>query len=315
MSVFVELPRSAYPGDALDRFTAIRDFKLDNARAMMWLSQLAYETAHESKVDDILRGWHLTKLGFASNDRLTGLPPHSACVVVAEGHGATFVTFAGSDPGKPEDWVTDFEATPAPDSLHRGFKEAVETVWPTIRTAIAHRTAPAQPLFFTGHSLGGALAILAASRAPLEPNVQKVAAYTFGSPRTGGEAFFNDYSPRLGDFTFRLIHGADIVPTVPLTLFGVYRHVGKSVQCGSGELFDGVVPMGRDGNKPDLLESAAQSGFSDIEALAAFQLLHDIGPGLRNQLAGFLPRMVRDHVPQSYFRALSINVPAFGLSD
>lgn len=315
MSAFVELPRSAFPDDALDVFAATRDFRLDNARAMMWLSQLAYETAHESKVDDILRGWHLTKLGFASNDRLTGLPPHSACVVVAEGHGATFVTFAGSDPGKPEDWVTDFDAMPAPDSLHRGFKEAVETVWPTIRTAIANRTAPAQPLFFTGHSLGGALAILAASRAPLEPNVKEVAAYTFGSPRTGGEAFFDDYSPRLGDFTFRFIHGTDIVPTVPPTLLGFYRHVGKSVQCDSGGRFDGVVPMDRDANKPDLRESAMQSGFADLEALAALQFPHAIGPGLRDRLAGLLPRMVRDHVPQSYFRALSINVPAFGLSD
>src|ERR1700726_533562 len=129
MSGFVTLDRSQYPDNALDAFEATAQFKLDNARAMMWLSQLAYETASESKVDDILLAMHLTKLGFVSNDRLTGLPPHSACVVVAEGHGATFVTFAGSDPGKPEDWVTDFEAMLAPDSLHSGFKDAVETVW------------------------------------------------------------------------------------------------------------------------------------------------------------------------------------------
>src|ERR1700748_2945480 len=103
MSIFVELPRNAYPDNALDGFTAIRDFKLDNARAMMWLSQLAYETAHQDKVDDILKAWKLSKLGFVTNNALTGLAPHSACVVVAEGHGATFVTFSGSDPAKPED--------------------------------------------------------------------------------------------------------------------------------------------------------------------------------------------------------------------
>jgi triacylglycerol lipase len=315
MSVFVELPRSAYPDNALDGFTATSEFKLDNARAMMWLSQLAYETARESKVDDILKAWHLTKLGFAGNDSLTGLPPHSACVVVAEGHGATFVSFAGSDPGKPEDWVTDFEAMPSPDDLHSGFAKAVETVWPMIRTAIANRTAPGQPLFFTGHSLGGALAILAASRAPLEPNVQQAVVYTFGSPRTGGETFFNDYTPRLGNSTFRFIHGTDIVPTVPLTLLHVYRHVGQAVQCRSGEFFDGVAPLARDGNKPVILESAEQSGFTDFGALAALQFVHGIGPGLRNELAGFLPRMVRDHVPQNYFRALSITIPASGLID
>jgi hypothetical protein len=318
MSVFVELPRSAYSKDALDGFTATSQFdrvNFDTARAMMWLSQLAYETAHESKVDDIFKAWDLTKLGFVSNDRLTGLPPHSACVVVAEGRGATFVTFAGSDPGKPEDWVTDFEAMPLPDGLHSGFEKAVETVWPAIQTAIANRTAPTQPLFFTGHSLGGALAILAASRAPREPNVKQVVVYTFGSPRSGGDKFFNKYTPQLADFTFRFVHGTDIVPTVPPTQLHDYRHVGQAVQCRSGGLFDGVVPMARNENDPDILESARQAVSADFRALKVLQFVHSIGPGLRNQLTAVLPRMVRDHVPQSYFRALSITLPEFGLID
>ena len=204
---------------------------------------------------------------------------------------------------------------PSPDDLHSGFAKAVDMVWPKIQTALGKRAAPAQPLFFTGHSLGGALAILAASRALLESHVQQVVIYTFGSPRTGGEIFFNDYTPRLGDTTFRLIHGTDIVPTVPLTLLHVYRHVGQAVQCASGGLFDWVAPMAREGNKPVILESAEQSGFADLGALAALPLVDGIGPGLRNQLEGFLPRMIRDHVPQNYFRALSINLPAFGLID
>jgi predicted lipase len=277
MSRFVELPQDAYPATALDDFAATApDFKLDNAKAMMWLSQLAYETASESKVDNILAALKLTKLGFIRNDSLTGLPPHSACAVIAEGHGATFVTFAGSDPGKPQDWITDFEAMPSPDDLHSGFKKAVETVWPAIQTALAKRAAPAQPLFFTGHSLGGALAILAASRAPLEPNVKKVVVYTFGSPRTGGDEFFVDYTKRLGDSTFRLIHGTDIVPTVPLTLLHVYRHVGHAVQCQSGGLFDGVAPMPLDGNEPALRESARQAGLADFDAFRAFQFIRGI---------------------------------------
>ena len=306
MSFLVTLDRNAYPDDALGGFRTTSQFGLDNARAMMWLSQLAYETASKPKVKDIVEAWQLTLRAFVSNDPATGLPPHSACVVVAEGRGATFVTFAGSDPLKIQDWVTDFEAMPSPDSLHSGFKKAVETVWPVIQPVIANPTAPGQPVFFTGHSLGGALAIVAAARAAREPNPRKIIVYTFGSPRTGGEIFFNDYTTQLGDSTFRFVHGTDIVPTVPLTLLDVYRHVGQAVQCKSGKLFDGVVPMARDADKPDLLESATQSGFADLGALAALQLIHGIGPGLRNLLAGFLPRMVRDHVPENYFHALSI---------
>ncbi len=158
------------------------------------------------------------KLGFKSNDPGTGLPPHSACVVVAEGQGATFVTFAGSDPLKFQDWITDFSAMPSPSNLHSGFEQAVETVLPDIRMALGKRAAPNQTVFFTGHSLGGALAILAAWRISRLPNAPEIVVYTFGSPRNGGQEFFNDYTPRLGDFTFRMVHGTDIVPTVPPTL-------------------------------------------------------------------------------------------------
>ena len=187
MSVLVELNRNEYPDTALDGFRTTSQFSLDNARAMMWLSQLAYETAHQPKVKSILDAWQLTMPVFVTNDPGTGLPPHSACVVGAAGRGATFFTFAGSDPLKAEDWVTDFNAMPSPDDLHTGFQKAVETVWPVIQAAITNRATPAEPLFFTGHSLGGALAILSAARAAQQPNVQKTVVYTFGSPRTGGQ--------------------------------------------------------------------------------------------------------------------------------
>jgi triacylglycerol lipase len=135
--------------------------------------------------------------------------------------------------------------------------------------------------------------------------------YTFGSPRTGGQAFFDDYSPRLGNTTFRLVDGTDIVATVPLSLPGIaYRHVGQAVQCKSGGLFDGVAPMATDDNKPELVESATESALADFDAVAALELVQNIGPGPRNQLSRLLPRMIRDHIPASYFRALSVKVPA-----
>lgn len=306
MSVFVRKDRNVYRRRALDSFQASSDFNLVDARAMMWLSQLAYETDDEPKVDSILSDWDLRKLGFRSNDPGTGLPPHSACVVVAEGPRATFVTFAGSDPLKFQDWITDFDAMPSPEHLHTGFEKAVETVLPDVQAALGKRVAPNQPVFFTGHSLGGALAILAAWRTSLLPNAPKIVVYTFGSPRNGGPEFFNNYTPRLGDFTFRLVHGTDIVATVPPTSLNVYRHVGRAVQCPSGGVFDGVLPMAPDGNKPDLFESLRQGVFADVGALAAIQLIPILGGGLQNALERFLPRMIGDHVPDSYFRALSI---------
>jgi hypothetical protein len=54
MSFLVELDRGAYPDNALAAFVPTSQFGLDNARAMMWLSQLAYETGDRPKVESIL---------------------------------------------------------------------------------------------------------------------------------------------------------------------------------------------------------------------------------------------------------------------
>lgn len=310
MSFLVELDRGAFPDNALDVFAATSQFRLDNARAMMWLSQLAYETGDRPKVESILTAWHLTMHAFASNDPVTGLPPHSACVVVAGGNGATFVAFSGTDPLKIEDWITDFSAAPSASGLHSGFQDAVGTVWPLIKTAIENRAASEQPLFFTGHSLGGALAIVAAGRAMDELKIPATAVYTFGSPRTGGQAFFDSYTPQLGNLTFRFVHGTDIVPTVPFSLVDKFRHVGRSLQCPTDGRFDEqTTKAAAEEDNPNLVGDALLSGLADISALTALRPVHGLGPGPLDQLAGFLPRMVRDHVPKNYFRALSITLP------
>jgi triacylglycerol lipase len=313
MSFFVELDRNTFPDDALDGFVpppqpGPDQFSLDNARAMMWMSQLAYETAHRSKVEDILRAWNLTLHAFASNDPVVGLPPDSACVVAAGGRGATIVSFSGTDPVKIEAWITDFHAAPSATGLHSGFQDAVETVWPAIKTVIDHRPASERPLFFTGHSMGGALALIAAERAMSELHVQATAVYTFGGPRTGGSAFFDNYTPTLGNSTFRLVHGNDVVPTVPPTLPHGFRHVGRALQCPTDGRFDLQTPiMALEQDKPDFAESFFQNGLAELHLFAAAHLIDGFGSRPLRELAGLLlPGMVRDHVPASYFRALSI---------
>ena len=126
---------------------------------------------------------------------------------------------------------------------------------------------------------------------------------------TGGTLFFKSYTPQLGNSTFRLVHGSDIVPTVPPSLMGQFRHVGRAIQCPTDGVFDAQTPiLAPEENKPDFVESALQSGLADIRALASFRIIRRIGPRPLDRLAGLLPRMVRDHVPANYFRALSISL-------
>lgn len=307
MSFLVELKRSEFPDQALDGFAITPQFALANAQAMMWMSQLAYETADQKKVESILGAWHLAMRAFVRNDPISGLPPQSACVIAAEGRDATIVAFAGSDPLKIEDWITDFSPELSVDDLHGGFQAAVTNVWPRIKAVIENRPADEHALFFTGHSLGGALAVIAAERAVRELRVAATAVYTFGSPRTGGQSFFDKYTPALGNVTFRLIHGTDVVATVPPSLAGLFRHVGRAIQCPSGGRFDDRPPTAQlDGDEPDLVGSTLASVLADFAVLVALRPFRGIGPRPLDQLAGVLPRMARDHVPANYFRALSI---------
>ena len=90
-------------------------------------------------------------------------------------------------------------------------------------------------VLFTGHSLGGALATLAAfdlshrSTCWKSNKPQKIAMYNFGSPRVGNKAFATEFN-RVVPHAWRLVNRNDAVVTVP-RLVG-YCHVGHAVIVG-----------------------------------------------------------------------------------
>src|SRR3954447_892457 len=100
MSILVELPERLYQRDAFASFLPVPSYSLGTARALAWMSQLAYETADRDKVERICRLFELCLLESVANDRDNGsdlLPIHTRAVI-AEGHGAIIIAFAGTDP-------------------------------------------------------------------------------------------------------------------------------------------------------------------------------------------------------------------------
>jgi triacylglycerol lipase len=307
MSVLVSLKPEIYRDDALNGFTVTPDYTPGNAQATMWLSQLAYETDDAGKVDGVLAKFKLTKRLLGNNGPITGLLQRKANFIVAAGHDATFVMFAGTHPLMIGDWFTDFKLALRPNVLHEGFAEAVDSVMPDILAIIADRGADEQPLFFTGHSMGGALANIAALRA-LEAGVQATAVYTFGGPRAGGQDFFDRYTPKLGDCTFRLVRGHDIVPSVPPAFPGGFRHVGRILQCPHGSTFKGSPSSSNAGNGPEPILTLLSS-FPDIEfRLPDIDELENVDPRTFDNPNVIPIQGVSDHVPASYFHALSITL-------
>ena len=82
------------------------------------------------------------------------------------------------------------------------------------------------PAYFTGHSLGAALATLAAYKA-LRLKRRPTALYTFGSPRVAAKELASVSNKQLQGRLHRIVNYRDVVPRVPLPFR--FRHVEQLV--------------------------------------------------------------------------------------
>jgi hypothetical protein len=128
----------------------------------------------------------------------------------------SILTFRGTELDA-RDWVTNLNARPIPwpkgGQTHEGFAAALERVWEEVARVLALSQGR---LLYTGHSLGAALATLAASRQ--SPH----ALHTFGSPRVGDAAFAQTLA---GLEHRRYVNSCDFVCQLPPEALD-YRHAG-----------------------------------------------------------------------------------------
>jgi len=84
-------------------------------------------------------------------------------------------------------------------------------------------------LYIAGHSLGGALAMLAAYVLEYDHGMSIDGVYTFGAPRVGNQAFAEFYNSKSATHvTWRVTHHRDPVPHLPLKLMG-FDHAATEV--------------------------------------------------------------------------------------
>jgi predicted lipase len=99
--------------------------------------------------------------------------------------------------------------------FHKGFVDAIAEIWdPLVAAVEAELKANDRPLWITGHSLGGALALLAAwlFRRRFIP-VHEVC--TFGAPRIGNREACAAFDREFAGHIFRYVNGRDPVPKLP----------------------------------------------------------------------------------------------------
>lgn len=204
------------PGDATDFFERIpAPFHAGasgyDAANAWWLAELSRLVYRETDRKPFLDRAGLEEIG----------PPMAQCLIVrAKDRTWAAVVFRGTQ--NVRDWMFNMDVRRTrwtAGEVHEGFKNALDPIWPRIASVLDSLDCP---FFCTGHSLGAAMATLAASERPPR------ATYTYGSPLVGDAAFATACAAAP---LFRIVNDRDTVANVPPPVLG-YHHAGELHRIG-----------------------------------------------------------------------------------
>lgn len=202
---------------------------------------------------------------------------------IASRDGLVIVAFRGTEPDEWQDILTDakIELVPWRDGgkVHRGFKDALDAIWPTLEPKLT-TLAAGRKVWFCGHSLGAALATLAADRFAATRGV-----CTFGCPRVGDATFAAAFNTRLANKALRYVNHHDVVTHVPPPLIFGYKHVDPVRFIAT----DGTIST----TPPSLLHFFG-------ELLGTPRNLLEIIEGLRHGTLTVAPQFLLEHMPKAY---------------
>lgn len=103
--------------------------------------------------------------------------------------------------------------------VHRGFYGGAQAVYPFV-VSYLERFYSGQKLLITGHSLGGAIALILSEMLRRDPQYSPdIVLYTYGAPRAGDTTFIKSAQPLIHH---RIVNQNDPVPSVPATWMNTY---------------------------------------------------------------------------------------------
>lgn len=146
---------------------------------------------------------------------------------VARGVATIILAYSGTN--QLSDWLTNLHLSSSETSwgsAHTGFWEAYQAEEGSAEAALEMAKSQGLPLWITGHSLGGALAHVAAHQ--LSNRGAPVGIATFGQPRTVNVVPESQLQNHLELGYHRVVNENDVVPRVPPN----FTHTGDLVQLG-----------------------------------------------------------------------------------
>jgi len=233
---------------------------------------------------------------------------NEAMLVIATGfflrrHNVGVLCFRGTEPSKAINFLTDADVQVkgflSLGRVHGGFyrnvraiwDDVADEIWRAVRDPDEHKRL--RGLYITGHSLGAAMAVIAAANifgderyAAWRPLVRGI--YTYGQPMVGDAEFARSCDARFGKIVFRHVYDHDLVPRMPPWTTGTFRHFGAEYVGDTGGWYPRAKPA-----------TQAVTALWSIPLGATAFVLKQIPLLSRVRL----PFSVDDHSPNSYLEA------------
>tara|TARA_R110000764_G_scaffold22158_1_gene55532 strand:+ start:722 stop:1504 length:783 start_codon:yes stop_codon:yes gene_type:complete len=190
---------------------------------------VAARLASWSYIDDNDTRVELIKKEIAGDAKSKLISINSAECLITRAGDQLWIAFRGTQPNQLNDIKADLdffrEKSDSAGMVHGGFKDEIDELWEEVTKELLRNSKLKTPreVYFCGHSLGGAMATIAATRYPLA-----TALFTFGSPRVGGKTFVDTCCvPH-----YRFVNNNDLVAKVPPAILG-FKHDGVEMYLNS----------------------------------------------------------------------------------
>lgn len=219
------------------------------AETLAQISDIAYQPPHEACVS-------FAALGF---DQTMPVVQGSMIGYVVTGDDVTVVAFRGTDFTEVSDWLVNVKRSAtdtAHGKVHQGFFDAYQSMKSQVDAILAERET--SHLWVTGHSLGGALALMCAYDLEINEEQTLDGLITFGQPMAAQQQFADFVDGTFVGRYARFVNRDDVVPRIPpshvacgslvwMTDSGVKRSKRIRMTYGSPNTGSGEIPVGSSG--------------------------------------------------------------------
>lgn len=201
---------------------------------------------HEAEIEKLV-----AELSSLNAELITTFDSNGTQAILVSTNKFITLSFRGTEATSIKDIKSDAKANntkcDSGGNIHSGFKGAFEEVELDIQNFLNKEEYSNKPLFITGHSLGGALATIAAKKLKHVGGI--AACYTYGAPRVGDEEWISNIKTPL----YRVVNAADCVTMMPpgsdtisalSWLLGLIPRVGKNIRRFLLSKFGGYIHGG-----------------------------------------------------------------------